>query len=76
MASADRQIGFEQLGIGSVLRSFWLHVPLNQREYSWTDTQVKRLFHDINKALVDDAPVYFLGSLVTIPKEAATLEVV
>lgn len=76
MADADRQIGFEQLGIGSVLRSYWLQVPLHQREYSWTDKEVKALFHDINKAILDEAPVYFLGSIVTIPKEGATLEVV
>jgi hypothetical protein len=76
MVDADRQIGFEQLGIGSVLRSFWLQVPLHQREYSWTEREVTALFHDINKAILDEAPEYFLGSVVTIPKEGQVLEVV
>jgi hypothetical protein len=65
---AGQQIGFEQLGIANTLRSYWLHVPLNQREYLWEDTQVKRLFHDINEAITREAPAYFLGNIVTIPR--------
>lgn len=72
----DRQIGFEQLGIGGVIRKYRLAVPLHQREYSWTDKEVSALFHDINKAISDEQPVYFLGSIVTIPKEGTLLEVV
>lgn len=76
MADTDRQIGFEQLGIGGVIRKYRLAVPLHQREYSWTDKEVTALFHDINKAISDVQPVYFLGSIVTIPKEGTALEVV
>ena len=76
MAEAGQQIGFEQMGIANVLRSYWLHVPLNQREYSWEDAQVKRLFHDINEAILRDAPAYFLGNIVTIPREVTSLEIV
>ena len=66
MADAGQQIGFEQIGIANVLRTYWLQVPLNQREYSWEDAQVKRLFHDISDAILQDAPAYFLGNIVTI----------
>jgi hypothetical protein len=69
-------IGFEQIGIGNVLRTSWLQVPLHQREYSWTDREVNDLFHDIGKAITDNAPEYFLGSIVTIPRDGAILEVV
>ena len=76
MAETDRQIGFEQLGIGGVIRKYRLAVPLHQREYSWTDKEVTTLFRDISKAISDSQPVYFLGSIVTIPKDDPTLEVV
>lgn len=76
MADAGQQIGFEQIGIASILRSYWLHVPLNQREYSWEDVQVTRLFHDIAEAIFREAPAYFLGNIVTIPREGTSLEIV
>lgn len=76
MPDAGRQIGFEQPGMAAVLRSNWLAVPLNQREYSWTEREVKALFQDINKAISDESPDYFLGSVVTIPRANDVLEVV
>lgn len=76
MADPAGHIGFEQIGIGSVLRNNWLQVLLHQREYSWTDREVNDLFHDINKAITDNSPEYFLGSIVTIPRDGGVLEVV
>jgi hypothetical protein len=76
MSDAQRQIGFEQLGIGKILRDSWLRVPLNQREYSWTDREVNGLLHDLSEAVANDAPEYFLGSIVTIPRAGGILEVV
>jgi hypothetical protein len=76
MADAGRQIGFEQLGIGSVLSRNTLSVPLNQREYSWTEREVSDLFHDLAKAIRLNAPEYFLGTIVTIPRKPGSLEVV
>jgi Protein of unknown function DUF262/Protein of unknown function (DUF1524) len=76
VTEGDRQIGFEQLGIGGVIRKYRLSVPLHQREYSWTGKEVIALFRDIGKAISDTQPIYFLGSIVTIPKEDPTLEVV
>lgn len=74
MPEAD--IGFAYLGIGSVLSQHTLRVPLNQREYSWTEREVQHLFHDLANALGANAPEYFLGSIVTIPRESGVLEVV
>jgi hypothetical protein len=76
MPDPGRQIGFAQPGIAAVLRENWLSVPLNQREYSWTEREVKALFQDIYKAINDESPDYFLGSIVTIPRANDVLEVV
>jgi hypothetical protein len=70
------QIGFEQLGIGSVLQRHSLHVPLNQREYSWTEREVGALFFDIAKSIQENAREYFLGSVVAIPRDPGVLEIV
>lgn len=78
MTDSERQIGFEQLGIGSVLSRHSLFVPPNQREFSWTEREVQALFHDFHKAIADSdkSQGYFLGSIVTIPRKLGELEVV
>lgn len=76
MADTERQIGFEQIGIGSVLSRYWLKVPLNQREYSWKEREVKSLFQDVARAMSNNEPEYFLGTIVTIPTSDNSLEVV
>lgn len=75
MTEAKNQIGFEQAGLGSILKHNQLVVPLNQREYAWTDREVKRLFQDFAKA-INDGGGYFLGTIVTIPHVDGNLEVV
>jgi len=76
MAEGEHQIGFEQLGVGSVLKHYHLYVPPNQREYSWTDKEVTKLFTDFAKAIGKGGLPYFLGTIVTIPRGPANLEVV
>ena len=71
-----RQIGFEQIGIGSVLRRYRLQVPLNQREYRWTIKQVTQLFQDFAKAISEEGAEHFLGTIVTVPLAPEVLEVV
>ena len=68
MADTQNQIAFEQLGLGSVLKQNRLVVPPNQREYAWTDREVRQLFQDFAKAINDKEPGYFLGTIVTIPR--------
>ncbi|HEX6389385.1 MAG TPA: DUF262 domain-containing protein, partial [Solirubrobacteraceae bacterium] len=76
MVKPRTQIAFEELGLGSVLRSYQLEVPPNQREYSWTEREVTQLLQDFTKAMGEEGP-YFLGTVVTIPRsEDGTLEVV
>jgi uncharacterized protein with ParB-like and HNH nuclease domain len=43
----------QQSGLGGVLKGFRLHVPPNQREYSWTDKEVTTLLQDLAKAIGD-----------------------
>lgn len=76
MVEAPNQIVFQQLGLGSVLKQYRLFVPPNQREYAWTDDEVMQLFRDFAKAIADDEPGYFLGTIVTIPRSDGALEVV
>lgn len=70
------QIQVDQTGIGKILKTNWLKVPPNQREYRWTDTHVETLFQDLQKALASDETEYFLGTIVTIPDSNGTLEVI
>jgi len=74
--STRAKIGFHELGIAGVLKGYRLQVPLNQREYRWESKQVTTLFQDLKKAIDDEDSEYFLGTIVTIPRELDSLEVV
>lgn len=75
MTARETLIGFEQTGIGNLLRHNLLQVPPNQREYAWTDREVGQLFTDLARAIGDNTD-YFLGTIVTIPRNGGHLEVV
>ncbi|MDE2902430.1 MAG: DUF262 domain-containing HNH endonuclease family protein [Chloroflexota bacterium] len=75
MPRTEGLIGFEQVGIGSLLRQNLLRVPPNQREYAWTEREVGQLFTDIARAVGENTD-YFLGTIVTIPRPNGLLEVV
>lgn len=75
MPNAENHIGLEQAGIGSVLKNNLLHVPENQREYAWTEREIEQLLTDFART-IDDNDDYFLGTIVTIPREDGHLEVV
>ena len=70
------EIGFAQLGLASILKQNQLSVPPNQREYSWTDREVRTLLQDFAKAISEGDGSYFLGTIVTIPRANRVLEVV
>ena len=76
MPEMESEIGFAQLGLGSVLKQYNLAVPPNQREYAWTDKEVGALFRDLDKEIATKEQSYFLGTLVTIPRALGHLEVV
>ena len=73
---ADTTFGFSQLGLASILGQNQLTVPPNQRDYSWTEREVKTLFQDFARSIADDDTNYFLGTIVTIPRDNGGLEVV
>lgn len=73
---ADTEIGFAQLGLASILKQNQLIVPPNQRDYSWTEKEVRTLLQDFAKAISAGGGSYFLGTIVTIPRLAGALEVV
>jgi len=75
MADSRGQIGFQQIGLGGILRQYRLAVPPNQREYSWTEKEVTTLFQDFARSISDTDSEYFLGTIVTIPKTADLLEI-
>ena len=71
------EIGFAQLGIASILKQNRLTVPPNQREYAWTTKEVRTLLQDFSKAITEsESAAYFLGTIVTIPKDGGILEVI
>jgi hypothetical protein len=74
MPHTESEIGFAQLGLGSVLKQNQLRVPANQRDYAWTEKEVLTLFQDLARAIIEE-PSYFLGTIVTIPRDGS-LEVV
>lgn len=76
MSEASNQIGFDQLGLGGILRQYQLEVPPNQREYAWGEREVQNLFQDFAKAISDNDTSYFLGTIVTVPRALGALEVI
>ena len=73
---ADTTFSFSQLGLASILGQNQLTVPPNQRDYSWTVREVKTLLQDFARSIAEDDANYFLGTIVTIPREDGRLEVV
>lgn len=51
-------------GVGKLLMDNRFLVPNHQRDYSWTQDEIRKLFEDLDLALQKDATVYFLGLMV------------
>ncbi len=49
--ATEGQIGFQQIGLGGVLKQYRLLVPPNQREYSWTEQEVTTLLQDFARSI-------------------------
>ena len=75
MPEIETQIGFEEIGLGALLKGNQLVVPSNQRDYAWEKKEVTTLFKDIERSISGGESSYFLGTIVTIPRGGA-LEVV
>jgi hypothetical protein len=75
MTESASQIGFQQIGLGGILRGYRLSVPPHQREYSWTHEEVTTLLQDFAKSISQPSE-YFLGTVVTVPRSAELLEII
>jgi len=54
----------EVKGIGDVLSSFRLVVPIHQRGFAWTKDEVAQLWEDLSRGLRDEPGGYFVGPIV------------
>src|SRR5690242_9940615 len=50
--------------IGNALKTKFLRVPPNQREYSWKEKHVTALFDDLKNVIQAKGAEYFLGTIV------------
>src|SRR5438309_1009380 len=58
------EIKIDAIGVGArLIGGLWM-VPVYQRSYKWEDKQVNELFSDIENAIAERHPEYFLGSIV------------
>lgn len=71
----NRNIEFEVLGIAGVLHRYRLHVPPNQREFAWTEEEVRELLQDLANAMRKGGDAYFLGTIVLTKCSEDKLEV-
>jgi Protein of unknown function DUF262/Protein of unknown function (DUF1524) len=56
--------------IGEILRKpVSYKVPVNQRDFAWTDEEIDLLWADLTTALSDGRSEYFLGAIVVSPNE-------
>jgi uncharacterized protein DUF262/uncharacterized protein DUF1524 len=60
----NERLEISRQGIAKLINDGNLCVPPNQREYSWKDEHIIDLYQDLAKAMRDDEPDYFLGSVV------------
>ena len=75
MGNGPPRIELDPYGLGTILKHYFVQVPLNQRDYAWEDENVKQLFDDFAAAISANEE-HFVGSIVTIPKGKTALEVV
>ena len=75
MTHSIERIDIERETIGHVLKDTRLRVPIHQRSYAWQEEHVADLYQDLTKAIRDNEPEYFLGSMVLIKATDGRLEV-
>jgi hypothetical protein len=73
--STSKGIDFHDCGIGTAINQNRLMVPVNQRSYKWEEEHVRDLFTDLETAIDNSEPEYFLGTMVFTRKSESELEV-
>jgi Protein of unknown function DUF262/Protein of unknown function (DUF1524) len=63
-SSSPTNIEVDKTTLGRILKSRRLVVPGFQREYSWQQHRVKKLFSDFQAAMTKGQDSYFLGTIV------------
>jgi hypothetical protein len=64
------------VGIGQLIKATRFSVPIYQRPYSWTDTEVDELCRDLGDALRSPKEDYFLGTVVTARSADSRLTII
>ena len=76
---AIQKIQSEDCSVASLFQSFYA-VPDYQREYVWDTDQVEQLLKDVREEMGDgpaqDAPEYFIGSIVVCPGRDGVLDLI
>src|SRR5436190_23379880 len=70
------QIKIDAQGLAHMLADSRWRVPKYQRAYKWEKKQVTELFEDIDNAIQDGQPEYFVGSIVVRRISDETPEIV
>lgn len=74
MEETRKEIRSNLQTVGQILKTdFRYRVPPHQRNFSWTSEEVQQLWDDINDAMEDDRPEYFLGTIVVQEDKKARL---
>jgi Protein of unknown function DUF262/Protein of unknown function (DUF1524) len=68
---SDLALNYDFTGIGKLLLDRRMAVPRYQRSYSWKIEEVQELWDDLQRAIDENAPEYFLGTVVFSRDEAS-----
>lgn len=63
---SGNEYDFDNLGIGVVLESGNLKIPVNQRSYAWEKENVEEYFTDLASAIKEGDESYFFGTIVLV----------
>lgn len=79
VVTSKRRIGSNAQNVGEILRRpVSYSVPVNQRDFAWTQEEIDLLWQDIVNALEEGRSEYFLGAIVLAPnkQDVSILEIV
>jgi len=72
--SISSEIGIGHEALANILKTQELSMDSNQRSYAWNGENVKELFQDLQKAIAENEPEYFLGSIVVTRSEGHVVD--
>ena len=72
--SISVEIGIDREALASALRKYKLSMDSNQRSYAWDKDNVLELYQDIQRAISENEPEYFLGSIVVTSNEGHVVD--